>query len=107
MSHSRFFRMSVKSRCGAIAVLLYRSGRRIDDCQWVRNARKTVQWTVFSGERAEAPEGISSILSSSEKELSPLCGAATIENAEGIRYDYLLIFSFRREWKPTDYSFIH
>ena len=30
--------------------------------------------------------GISSILRSSEKELSPLCGAATIEDAEGIRY---------------------
>ena len=23
--------------------------------QWVRSARKTVQWTVFSGERAVAP----------------------------------------------------
>ena len=38
-----------------------------------------------SGERAVAPEGIPSILSSSEKELSSLCGAATIEDAE--RFD--------------------
>ena len=28
---------------------------------WVRNARKTVQWTVFSGERAAAPEGVATI----------------------------------------------
>ena len=63
------------------------SGRRTDDRPWVRNARKTVQWTVFSGERAAAPKESSSVLRSSEKEQAPQCGVATIEDAEARRRD--------------------
>ena len=33
-----------------------RHATKIAPACWVRSARKTVQWTVFSGERAAAPE---------------------------------------------------
>ncbi len=51
---------------GAEATTCKGVGRRADDHQWVRNARKTVQWTVFSGERAAAPGEISSAPFSAE-----------------------------------------
>ena len=56
-------------------------GKGIDDRQWVRNARKTVQWTVFSGERAAAPEEISSNPFSTDRKRAPQCGVATISVA--------------------------
>ena len=58
------------------------SGKAADDRLWVQSARKTVQWTVFSGERAVAPARISSAGFSSEREQAPQCGVATIEDAE-------------------------
>ena len=57
-------------------------GRRTDDRRWVRSARKTLQWRVFSEERAEAPEEISSVLRSTEREQSPRWEVATIEVAD-------------------------
>ena len=80
------------------------SGRRTDDRPWVRNARKTVQWTVFSGERAAAPEESSSVLRSSEKEQAPQCGVATIEDAEARRRDSIKKLRHMAEliWNPGE-----
>ena len=51
----------------------------------VRNARKTIQWIVFSGNEAKnwwpPVEEISSVLRSTEREWSPQWGAMTIEVA--------------------------
>ena len=51
-------------------------GKAADDLLWVRNAWKTVQWTVFSGERAAAPEGISSAAFSKNRKRAPRWGVA-------------------------------
>ena len=58
-----------------------RSSTRLDRL-WVRNARKTVQWTVFSGERAAAPGEISTALFSTDKVRAAQWAVAPISVAD-------------------------